>query len=77
MTKRIEKERRPKNFKMEDDQKIQNGRQKKIKIEDNQKDSKWKTTKKQKMEDEEKKMEDDKKIQNGRRPTKSKGKKIK
>ena len=74
---------------MEDDQKIQNGRQrKKFKMEDNkkiqykkgndEKNSKWKTTKKNqsgrrpkkfKMEDNKKfKMEDDQKNLNERRP---------
>ena len=54
-TKSFKKGRRPKKFKMKDDQKNENGRRqknengrqpKKFIIEDNQNNSKWKTTKK-------------------------------
>ena len=59
-TKKNQNERCPKKLKMEDDQKIENGRRlknengrrpKKMKMEDYHKNSKWKTTKKLKMED--------------------------
>ena len=64
---------------MKDNQKIQNGRRSKIfKREDDQRNSKWKTTKKNQNGRQPKKsiwkttkkiqMEDDKKNQNGRRP---------